>query len=57
MMCMDIRLKLYFDNVASDGDNKKCERAIEELFNNILCERKEYIKTEARVMDVKEVIE
>ena len=56
MICMDISLKFYFDGVESDGCGfEKCEKAIEELFNDVFCERKEYIKTEARVQNVKEV--
>lgn len=56
MICMDINLRFYFNDVTNCGDNERCEKAIEELFNNIFCERKEYVKTEARVRDVKEVI-
>lgn len=58
MICMDVNLKFYFDDVTNNSsDNKKCEKAIEDLFNNIFCERKEYVKTEARVQNIKEVIE
>lgn len=58
MICMDINLRFYFDDVINNSsDNKKCEKAIEDLFNNIFCERKEYVKTEARVQNIKEVIE
>lgn len=56
MICMDINLKFYFSDGAC-GDTQKCERAIEELFGDVFCDRKEYIKTEARVQDVKEVDE
>ena len=56
MICMDINLKLYFDNVATDGDNKKCESAIEELFDSIFCGEKEYIRTDVQVQDIKEVV-
>lgn len=57
MICMDVNLKFYFNDEACDGDSEKCEKAIEELFNNIFCERKEYVKTEARVTDIKKVDE
>lgn len=56
MICMDINLKLYFDNVAKDSDNKKCESAIEELFDTIFCGEEEYIRTDAQVQDIKEVV-
>lgn len=56
MICMDISLKFYFDDVEDNGNGyEKCEKAIEELFNEVFCERKEYIKTEARVQNVGEV--
>ena len=57
MICMDINLKFYFNDGTCDGNGRRCEKAIEELFNDIFCERKEYVKTEARVQDIKEVIE
>lgn len=57
MICMDISLKFYFDGVEDSGNGyEKCEKAIEELFNEVFCERKEYIKTEARVQNVGEVV-
>ena len=56
MICMDVNLKFYFSD-GTCGDIQKCERAIEELFSDVFCERKEYIRTEAKVQDVKEVKE
>lgn len=57
MICMDINLKFYFSEGTCDNDTKRCEKAIEELFNDVFCERKEYVKTEARVTEIKEVKE
>jgi len=57
MICMDINLKFYFSEGTCDNDTKRCEKAIEELFNDVFCERKEYVKTEARVTEIKEVEE
>ena len=57
MICMDINLKFYFSEVTYNNDTERCEKAIEELFNNVFCEHKEYVKTEARVTEIKEVDE
>lgn len=57
MICMGINLKLYFSDVAYNDDNRGCEKAIEELFDNIFCNQKEYIKAEARVQNIEEVDE
>ena len=57
MICMDINLKFYFSEKTCNNDTKRCEKAIEELFNNVFCERKEYVKTEAMVTEIKEVEE
>lgn len=57
MICMDINLKFYFSEVTCNNNTERCEKAIEELFNDVFCERKEYVKTEARVTEIKEVEE
>lgn len=57
MICMDINLKFYFNEGTCNGNNEKCEKAIEKLFNNVFCERKEYVKTEAVITEIKEVEE
>lgn len=57
MICMDINLKFYFSEGTCSNDTKRCEKAIEELFNDVFCERKEYVKTEANVTEIKEVEE
>ena len=59
MTCMSINLKLYFDDVAiNTGENQqsKTETAIKELFDDIFGNTKEYIKTEVKILDIKEVI-
>ena len=59
MTSMDINLKLFFDGVSIKNvdDNKLAtENAIKELFDDIFGNTKEYIKTEVKILDIKEVI-
>ena len=59
MISMDINLKLFFDDVSiKNGDDNKLatENAIKELFDDIFGNTKEYIKTEVKILDIKEVI-
>ena len=59
MTSMDINLKLFFDDVSIKNvdDNKLAtENAIKELFDDIFGNTKEYIKTEVKILDIKEVI-
>ena len=59
MISMDINLKLFFDGVSIKNvdDNKLAtENAIKELFDDIFGNTKEYIKTEVKILDIKEVI-
>ena len=58
MISMDINLKLFFDDVSiKNGDDNKLatENAIKELFDDIFGNAKEYIKTEVKILDIKEV--
>lgn len=60
MITMDINLKLFFDNVSvksGDDDNLATENAIKELFDDIFGTTEEYIKTEVKIQDIKEVDE
>ena len=60
MICMDVNLKFYFDNLPNSkeiGDKVECEMAFAELFDELLIDFKEYVKTEAKIQDIKEVIE
>lgn len=60
MIRMDINLKLFFDDVSvKNGDDAKqaCENAIKELFDDIFGTTEEYIKTEVKIQDIKEVDE
>lgn len=59
MICMDINLKLYFDipNGKETGNKTECETALVELFDEVLIDFKEYVKAEAEIKDIKEVIE
>lgn len=59
MISMDINLKLFFDDVSiKNGDDNKLvtENAIKELFDDIFGNTKEYIKTEVKILDIKEVV-
>ena len=59
MTSMDINLKLFFDDVSiKNGDDNKLatENAIKELFDDIFGNTKEYIKTEVKIIDIKEVV-
>lgn len=58
MICMDVNLKFYFDNLPNSkeiGDKTECETAFVELFDELLIDFKEYVKTEAKIQDIKEV--
>lgn len=58
MICADISLKLYFNAppTIQIGDNKEeCEKAFVELFDDIFIDLKEYVKTEAKITEIKEV--
>lgn len=58
MICIDINLKLFFDDVpvnSKDGDRVGAENAFKELFDDIFGEREEYIRTEVKIGDIKEV--
>ena len=60
MITMDINLKLFFDDVSvKSGDDAKraTENAIKELFDDIFGTTEEYIKTEVKIQDIKEVDE
>lgn len=60
MICMDINLKLYFDNLPNGketGNKTECETAFVELFDEVLIDFKEYVKAEAEIKNIKEVIE
>ena len=59
MISMDINLKLFFDDVSIKNvdDNKLAtENAIKELFDDIFVNTKVYIKTEVKILDIKEVV-
>lgn len=59
MICMDVNLKLYFDNLPNNkgvGNKAECEAAFIELFDEMLIDFKEYVKTKAKIRDIKEVI-
>ena len=58
MICMDVNLKFYFDNLPNNketGNKTECETAFVELFDELLIDFKEYVKTEAKIQDIKEV--
>lgn len=58
MICIDINLKLFFDDVpvnSKDGDRAGAENEFKELFDDIFGEREEYIRTEVKIGDIKEV--
>ena len=60
MICMDVNLQLYFDNLPNGketGNKTECETAFVELFDEVLIDFKEYVKAEAEIKDIKEVIE
>lgn len=60
MITMDINLKLFFDDVSvksRDDDKLATENAIKELFDDIFGTTEEYIKTEVKIQDIKEVDE
>ena len=64
MICMDVNLKLYFDNLPNGketgketGNKTECETAFVELFDEVLIDFKEYVKAKAEIKDIKEVIE
>lgn len=60
MITMDISLKLFFDDVpvkSGDGTKQATENAIEELFDDIFGTIEEYLKTEVKIQDIKEVDE
>ena len=60
MITMDINLKLFFDDVSfksGDDDKLATENAIKELFDDIFGTTEEYIKTEVKIQDIKEVDE
>lgn len=60
MITMDINLKLFFDDVSvkgGDDDKLATENAIEELFDDIFGTTEEYLKTEVKIQDIKEVDE
>lgn len=59
MICMDINLKLYFDDIPNSqetGNKTECETAFVDLFDEAFVDFKEYIKTEVKIQDIKEVI-
>lgn len=58
MTCIDINVRLYFDGIVVDAtpiNNKGCEDAISELFDDIFGTTEEYEKTEVKIKDIKEV--
>ena len=58
MICADINLKVYFCDVPTiqiAGNKEECEKAFVELFNDIFIDLKEYVKTEAKITEIKEV--
>lgn len=58
MICMDVNLKFYFTNVPKVGDageKEELEKAFSEVFDELLVDFNEYIRTEAKVESVKEV--
>ena len=60
MICMNVNLKLYFENIPNSqnvGNKAECETAFVELFDEVLIDFKEYVKTEAKIKNIKEVIE
>ena len=60
MITMDINLKLFFDDVSvksGDDDKLATENAIKVLFDDIFGTTEEYIKTEVKIQDIKEVDE
>lgn len=55
---MDVNLKFYFTNVPKVGDageKEELEKAFSEVFDELLVDFNEYIRTEAKVESVKEV--
>lgn len=60
MITIDINLKLFFDDVSiknRDDAKRVAENAIKELFDDIFGTTEEYIKTEVKIRDIKEVDE
>lgn len=60
MITIDINLKLFFDDVSiknRDDAKRVAENAIKELFDDIFGTTEEYIKTEVKIQDIKEVDE
>lgn len=58
MICADISLKLYFNatpTIQIAGNKEECEKAFVELFDDIFIDLKEYVKTEAKITEIKEV--
>lgn len=58
MICIDINLRLFFDDITVD--TKNCDRAgvenaVKELFDDVFIDEKEYVRTEAKIQDIKEV--
>lgn len=59
MICIDINLKIFFDDIpvnGKNGDKAGVESAIKELFDDVFCDEKEYVKTEAKIQDIEEVV-
>lgn len=58
MICADINLKVYFSalpTIQIVGNKEECEKAFVELFDDIFIDLKEYVKTEAKITEIKEV--
>lgn len=61
MICLDVNLKLYFTDVPSTESTASSREDLEEAFSELLDEAliqfDEYIRTDAKILNVKEVEE